>query len=705
MDSQGASDYVERAKSLRSDGRLEEAVLAARKATSLDPDDANSWWQLALALREKDGPDGALPALKKVTELAPDFPGGWHELGRAFLSCKRLVDAIKAYEQALEADPDYIPSLRMLAYALKFTDDKDAPARRLAMLRTVYQQDALDAEDTFDLAYLLGEAKEHAEAASIYERYTLEHGGQASYYNLALSYRRIDRDLDALDALFSAKRGGLEDEDLKTVLSSVQTKLSALRTKVLAASQLKLPQDEWFQHYVNPYTLLNADPSEVDDQPKAFQKAKQALLREIELEEGKVAWLPGLTIDKSAALALLAELDTADGQVAHGQVYCSHWLNEFLSNGNLEHFLIAEDGVSDEVLPYEQAESTLKLIGPKFAAQFDKVLSQAIEEGDLGAVECLVDGRRWVLPVDQEACWAGAKRVMARKVEPLVALAASDKHVGMAEVKACLQAGQLARLLALLPVEFYEAHGAVGAALRSLSVSFYNRESDAEGAKAILELGRACAQKSPSLAHQFEMDEKTLTGFITEEKANEAHLSFKDKSVSITKAGVVYGDRRLNPKDIVGLRWGLVVTQNSPKMIRHTIAFESRRGPNLEVTWSATADLDKQRELWGQLVDATFTFILPDVLADFKARLDSREPTRVGPLMVTKDGVELTAKGWLFDKQVLSEWHNLKSSISNGSLILQDIFIPKATAVLPLESTYNALLLHLMANRKDDQSS
>lgn len=702
MSAQTASDYVSRATSLRQDGRLEEALLAARKATSLAPDDANAWWQLALAMQEHQGLDSAKHSLERVTELAPGFEGGWHELGRCHHVGGRLEEAVAAYEAALSVEPEYMPTLRMLSYALKQLDPKGTQARRLSMLRLVYLNGKLDAEDTFDLAYLLGEAKEYAEAASIYERYTQENTSQVAYFNLALCYRRMDRDLDALDALFTAKRAGYDDEGLDTVLEAVQTKLTALRTRVLLSPRTKLPQDEWFQHYVNPYNLLDTDPSVVDDNPKAFLKAKQALLREIELEEGKVAWMPGLTIDKSAALALLAELEAPDGQAAHGAVFYADGINQFLCTGSLEHFLIPEDGRSDLCLPYEQAESTLKHIGPKFAAQFDKVLSLAAEEGDLAVVECLVDGRRWVLPVDQEACWAGAKRVMTRKCEPLMKRSKSDMPVDITEVKRVFEQGRLGQLLALLPVEFHEAHSSVGVALRSLSVSFYNRELDAEGAKAFLELGRSCADKSPALAHQFAEDLKTLDGFIKEEKAKETFLTFGDTSLSITKAGVVYGNRRLGAKDIAGLRWGLVVTVERPRTTRHTIAFEAVHGPDLEVTWTTSSDLDKQKDFWSRLVDAAFEYLLPSVMETFQNRLDQRELTRVGGLLVAKNGVELTAKGWFFDKQVLVEWHNLRSTISNGSVVLVDISNPKATASLPIEQTYNAILLHLMANRKKD---
>lgn len=698
-----AKQFAERAQTLRGEGRLEEAILAARRATALDEDNANAWWQLALAQRAKDGGDTALAALEKVTELAPDFAGGWNELGRTHYSAKRYDEALEAYEQALEADSSHISSMRMVAYLLKGRKGEGVPARRLALLREVYEKDQLDEEDTFDLAYLLGEADETAEAVKVYEHYTCEHDGKAAFYNLALGYRALDRDADALDALEAARRTGYESEKLTTVQSSVQKRLLALREQALRRPQPYLPQSEWFRHYINPFTLLDVEPEDVEDNPKALQKAKQALMREIELEDGKVDWLPGLVIDKSTAMAKLAELDNADAWSAHQLVFYDRALNDFLMRGDLRHFLINEDGTTDATLPHLLDAEALERIGPKFAAQYADVLCRAVEQGDLVAVECLMDGRRWVSPAQLDTCFESTKRLVTRLSEPLMKVAeVSDKRpVSRSEIEKAFNQGNLGSLLALLPIEFYEAHSAVGIALRGLSVSYYNREHDAEGAKAILALGRACAKKSPVLAHQMQADERTLDGFIAEEKSKEAHLSFKDRDVSITKAGVVYGKQKLAPADIVGLRWGLVQTSAQPPIYRLTVAFEARRGEDIVVSWSASNNLEEQKKYWGELVEATTSFILDGVAENFEAELKRNQYARVGPLLVFDDGVELTAKGWFTDKKIRVPWARLSSTMVNGSIVLRDAQNPKAAADLPVESTYNAFLLHILANRKE----
>ena len=48
-----AEEFIKKAVEHRENDRLDEAIIAARRATALDPDSANAWWQLALAVHDK----------------------------------------------------------------------------------------------------------------------------------------------------------------------------------------------------------------------------------------------------------------------------------------------------------------------------------------------------------------------------------------------------------------------------------------------------------------------------------------------------------------------------------------------------------------------------------------------------------------------------------------------------------------------------
>jgi tetratricopeptide (TPR) repeat protein len=705
MSESEAQAFIKRAINLRKEGRLDEALLAARKAVSLDAEDANTWWHLGLTQKDKKDISAARVSFRKVVELAPDFANGWYEYGYMLQLDSDLDEAIDAYECALELDEEHFASMRMLAFALKRKDedDPDGRRRRLALLRKLFEQNVLDRDDTFDLGYLLTNEREYGEAAVVYEEFTREHQGDAAYYNLALCYRGLGRHLDALDAMAAATRNGFVSEKLDTARTGVLERLRPLRQKVLARPHPPLPKEDWFRHYVNPFTLLHVEPHEVADNPKALQKARQALLREIELEEGQVDWLPGLVIDKSTAMSRLVELDNPQTWRAHEQVWYDDALNDFLMRGELRHFLVADGDEAHDVLVHELEESLLEVIGPKFASQFDTVLSRTCERRELDVVQALLGGRRWVPSSQQDACFQGTRRLLERLLEPLTKLrgAAEVRSVSYSEIESTFNKDGLRTLVELLPVEFHEAHAAVCKTLRSLSVSSYNKEADAETAKRILALGEACAAKSSALTHQYSEDEATLNKFIAAEKADEARMSFGGKPLSVTKAGVTWGDRKLAPRDIIGLRWGLVQTSDQPPTVRHTVAFEARIGANIEVSWTTSRNLTEQERLWKNLLDATFAYIVEAVVADLLSRIDDGETLRVGSVPVHRTGVTLTTKGWFSDKEAVVPWSSLRSALSNGTVVLQDSNNPKATASVPMEATYNAGLLHMIANRKD----
>ena len=98
------------------------------------------------------------------------------------------------------------------------------------------------------------------------------------------------------------------------------------------------PQKQWFHSYISPIRLLG--PKTENDvcslDAKAIQKLKKAVLREIEFEDGKIAWVDGLVLDRSRAIPLIDEL-LGDGNTDrfwdHAIVLDDELLSEFLITG------------------------------------------------------------------------------------------------------------------------------------------------------------------------------------------------------------------------------------------------------------------------------------------------------------------------------------------------------------------------------------
>jgi len=701
-----AEQYVRKATELRTDGRVEEAILAARKATSLAPDSANAWWQLAMAQEVKDGLAASIPALRKTMEFAPTFAPGWCQLGWANKKTGQLNEAVGYYERALEEDSEHVRTLKLYAEALKERDFSGDKQKRTDAYKSLRDLNELDSDGYFALAYALSEMGEDLGAAKAYEVYASLEATATGYNNLGVAYSRLGRKLDAADAYRFAM---LLDETLelpKSNLPKLLPPLQQLRSQVLAHGKSYLDQDNWYKNYINPLELLGInDWDEVKDDPKALQKRKKALYHEIELEEGRISWVPGLTLDKSTAMAACEQLSETQRFSNHKAVFARNALMRFLTRGDLEHFLIEEDNPEDfgsgQFPVIWEDKDYVAWVGPMFAAQYDLVLSKALEKGHLDVLQCLFHGRRVVSSAQEDRCFEGARRLLSRLMEPLHKLSKSSDNkvkVRLSDVQGALQSNGLDKLLAALPAEFRDLSVDAFDCIRNITVNTWNATYDAEVALGILKLSETVAQVSPATKHHYDEDLKKLNEKLAESKKDEAHLNFKDKALAITKAGVSFGAQRMAPNEIVAVRWGLVYTSNSPPTARFNIVFTDRQGAVIDVNWSST-QIDEQKKLWGTLVDALFAYLIDDIKSNFMSSLRGPYGVTVGGLKVTEQGVEFVVDGWFSNKKTICPWNRLQSEISNGNVIVSDPLERKARAEIPLSSTDNGFFLHLLSQK------
>lgn len=98
-----ADELIEKAKDQRKRGRLEEALISARQASTLDSQNADAFWQIALCQIELGPIANAVAPLEEVVKLAPRFARGWSRLGLALLQAEeneRPLQALFAVSRA-----------------------------------------------------------------------------------------------------------------------------------------------------------------------------------------------------------------------------------------------------------------------------------------------------------------------------------------------------------------------------------------------------------------------------------------------------------------------------------------------------------------------------------------------------------------------------------------------------------------------------
>lgn len=704
-----ADEFIKKAVEHRKNGRINEAIIAARHATTLSPEEANSWWQLALAVSEKDGSGAALAHFKKTTELAPHFAYGWHRLGEAYKKTGLRNEAIDCWEKAIEVDEGSIDTLGALLGAYRERDNADDGDKVFEVMKLIDAQDRLLTEDVNRLGIEYHKRKDYYKSIIYFRRFAAEDASPIGFYNLGLAYNapEIGQDTDAIDAW---RRALGRDATYNKAQSSLDRVLKAqidLKDTIENYTMPLIGEDQWYVNYINPFELFALedvdDPLDMDI--KAIQKAKKALLQEIDLEDGAVEWMPGLKIDRSSALKVADELNDDENRSWHHLVYRSKGLLEFLSRGKLDHFLVDPDDSPEELLEAleNNSDDFAPWLSKKFAPQYNLLLTEAIGRKDIDAIECMLDGRRWVIPEDEDKCFDGAHRQVQSLIQPLRDALNKYDTIKPSEdsVRSILAQGEMGPILTILPMAFQKDQAEAATLIRSISIDAYNKHGDPDLAKNILELARTFATRSPSLRHRIDEDVETLNERIKEERKDEASLTLSGASYSITREGVRFGQQFIPVKEIETIRWGISISRSGTvATYAFSVAVGGRGSTVARLGWSSYKDVESQRGLFNTFIDASMAYVMPTIHEKLLGQLDRGETVQIGPAIVRSTGVLFTIAGWFSSKSELCPWHRLRAELSNGDLLISDSGNHKAKISMTLSDTDNAYILYVLIRNK-----
>lgn len=700
-----ADVLIEKAKSLRTEKKYAEAMLAARQATRADPENADAWWQLGLATQACQGLGKALDAYKKTAELAPGFGSGWQRLGMAEADVGKVDDAKVSLRLAFELDSDLDGALDTLAELAEQTQDADD---ELWALEHLADQDNLSSRQCNRLGILHHNRSAYAQAIHFYRRCAQELDDPAGWINLGLvlSDAAVSQDAEAVDVLRRGQRTYPDRDRFKKMLDGLLPRLLKLADAVRARDEPALGLHEQYQHYINPIELLRLGDQDLDDlSVKEVQRAKRRLLQEIDLEDGKISWMSDMVIDRSRALTICDEIVSGGVLLQHHlKVYRDKRLRGFLCRGEPDHFLVTpfdEEREAQEAFDGDQSGFG-DWLSPIFAAQYNLVLGKMIEKEDILFVECLLDGRRWVKPLHDESCFEQARRLVSRLIDEvgeLRALSESEK-ISPSQLQSALAKGKLGKLLELLPNHFSEELSRTFYMIRGLSIDANNRHDDPDTALSLLESGRSLAMKSAQLRHHFEEDSKRLAELKSEADKQSAKLVMGGKPLEITRAGARLGERFIKAEEVTSLRWGAMANAGGREgMAKYAVVVAADRVPPIVVEWT-TKETKEQDDFFNRLTHAGLLHLMPRCIENLEKELNSGQRVRIGPAVATRNGLEVKVKGWFSDKDHVISWSNIKTELRSGVLTFTDQVNSKATAIMGMMDTDNAVTLHWMIKLK-----
>jgi tetratricopeptide (TPR) repeat protein/ADP-heptose:LPS heptosyltransferase len=123
-DRQTLPEWLARARALRSEDRLGEAVAACRNRLAQAPGDAEAWCELAHALRWQGEWSDARAAATRAIEIAPRLARAWFNLGAIEVATGEPGTGIASYRRALDIDPEFAEAWSNLGEALGAGGDR-----------------------------------------------------------------------------------------------------------------------------------------------------------------------------------------------------------------------------------------------------------------------------------------------------------------------------------------------------------------------------------------------------------------------------------------------------------------------------------------------------------------------------------------------------------------------------------------------------
>ncbi len=176
------------------------AIQFFERATELDPNYPEAWYQAGFCYGVLNRHQDALKASRNAARLRPEWTEAYVNIGASSYALGQFKDAVDAYRQALriEDGPDIQYSLGLSLNRLNRTDEEILAYRRAIALKP----DHANALERLGAAYF--KMKRYAEAAQVYDQLKTYKPDAKTYNALGESYFELNKPEDSLQAFNSA---------------------------------------------------------------------------------------------------------------------------------------------------------------------------------------------------------------------------------------------------------------------------------------------------------------------------------------------------------------------------------------------------------------------------------------------------------------------------------------------------------------------
>jgi len=700
--SEQSKALADKSKALRKEGSLEEALMAARAGAAEDDECIASWYQVALNSEDLQKTNLALEAYEKVLELNDEFAYGWSRYGNLLKKIGRSSEAIDAYDMALiwdDTDQDAMLGLINIYAAKAELVDKDKQFEVLKKYDEIYELTTVSNINVLGNGHL--QRENYIEAIKCYRKCIKESNFPYARHNMGIAYSCLEEYLNTLDILIENHAIYPDYEPTSKNIVTYTDKINELKNKLTDDCYHLIVKKEYFDVYINPFELLEAErEDDIEDfDTKKIQKLRKNLLQELDLEDGVLPWMDGIKFDKSKIITSLDELNDDTLKEYHWRVYKDESLLKFLSRGEIKLFTTTpSQELIDVRIEIRDDEEFASWIGKYFSKQYDKIFNIAIQKNKTTLINLLLGGRRLVAEHQADLCYEKSHQTLNEIIQQFRDAEKEAEKIAPSydTIASLIRLAGLSEFLTKLPYQFKDLQNEFAQIFRSISITCNNEHDDTELSKKFLYIAKAYAPKNSTLAIKIKEDENKINEIIEKEKKKESHLSFGSTSSSITKDGVTHGNISIKTKDVASIRWGVLITNGNYSRTYNFLLSAKGIGKDINISWDATKDIEKQQDLYNKQIEAMIQFILPSVEERIRKKLETGASEVIGPCRVFKDRVQFETKGWFSSKNHVLDWNQIRTELKSGMLIVSEKRDPSVKVEMSLRDTDNAFILHIL---------
>ncbi|MCL0054220.1 tetratricopeptide repeat protein, partial [Dehalococcoidia bacterium] len=284
-----AEDWIKKSRDFLDEGDNEKAEKALLEAISVDPLNAQTWFNLSISLNNQERyPDGENAALE-ATQLDPEFVLAWNSYGWALLNQQKHDEADRAFLCAIELDPTYPNAFFNYNESLI---EQERYTEAESILQALSLDDPLNSTIWYELGRTRRLNEDYSGAADAYIRATeIDTNDAEAWKDLGCTYDALDDHSSAEVAYLQATIADPDDPFLWYCLGFCRRKqgknteaVEAFRT----AADLGIDNPELWDHLGREFGDLNE-----------LTASKNAFLRSIELspEESRTWFHLGIACD------------------------------------------------------------------------------------------------------------------------------------------------------------------------------------------------------------------------------------------------------------------------------------------------------------------------------------------------------------------------------------------------------------------------